>query len=369
MNLQGFADWAKSRWNLKVAPHKSTISKFVKKNQKSYYNLTNSWKTQARQKTCPSGQYHYGSKMLKITAFPQHGINRSGCESASEKLKLPGDALKWSNGWKHLFRKRHKLKRHSLHGESRTSDIQDANDFIYSVQDMLSQYALRDIYNMDETALLYSSVPRSAISKSAFAGFKDDKSKLTVALTYNADGSDQWRPLIVGFSLYYYNEDAWMTQSIFKSYLKRFDSIMRSQGRHVLLLLDNFSGHKCDYEPTNVCLCYLPPNTTSIVQPLDAGIIKNLKCFYNETASASHIIDLDPAEEREAVHPYLTNEQIVEVIEEEEERQLSNQHAEEHQNDLQDDHFKPSFTVQEKLTHVSSILSFVDEEPHVTLLL
>lgn len=90
---------------------------------------------------------------------------------------------------------------------------------------------------------------------------------------------------------------------------------------------------------------------------------------FSETASASHIIDLDPAEEREAVHPYLTNEQIVEVIEEEEERQLSNQHAEEHQNDLQDDHFKPSFTVQEKLTHVSSILSFVDEEPHVTLLL
>ncbi|KAL1934925.1 hypothetical protein VTP01DRAFT_4065 [Rhizomucor pusillus] len=166
----------------------------------------------------------------------------------AEKLKLLDDALKWSNGWKRRFRKRHKLKKHSLHGESRTSDVQDANDFIHSIQDKLSQYALRDVYNMDETALLYQRYPSPIETIDCMQA-----SKTTSFQEKNVAAQ-------LGFSLPYYNENAWMPQSIFKSYLKRFDSIMRSQGRHVLLLLDNFSGHKCDYGPTNVCLYYLPPN-------------------------------------------------------------------------------------------------------------
>lgn len=53
---------------------------------------------------------------------------------------------------------------------------------------------------------------------------------------------------------------------------------MKDLKSHVLLILDNFSGHFVEdlYTPTNVKLCFLPPNATSVLQPLDGGIIRTL---------------------------------------------------------------------------------------------
>ena len=59
------------------------------------------------------------------------------------------------------------------------------------------------------------------------------------------------------------------------------DKAMKNQNRNILLLLDNFSGHFPEkYELTNVELLYLAPNTTSIMQPLDAGIIRSFKVHF-----------------------------------------------------------------------------------------
>ena len=47
----------------------------------------------------------------------------------------------------------------------------------------------------------------------------------------------------------------------------------------VLLLLDNCTAHPkeiADYDP-RVIVCFLPANTTSIIQPMDQGIIRNCK--------------------------------------------------------------------------------------------
>jgi hypothetical protein len=48
---------------------------------------------------------------------------------------------------------------------------------------------------------------------------------------------------------------------------------MRGEGRHVLLIIDYFSGHSIQYQPTNIQIEFFEPNLTSFVQPLDAGII------------------------------------------------------------------------------------------------
>jgi hypothetical protein len=53
---------------------------------------------------------------------------------------------------------------------------------------------------------------------------------------------------------------------------------MRKQGKHALLLVDNFSAHEAGLEQLrdslqNTKVMWLPPNTTSIDQPLDQGII------------------------------------------------------------------------------------------------
>jgi DDE superfamily endonuclease. len=54
--------------------------------------------------------------------------------------------------------------------------------------------------------------------------------------------------------------------------------------RRVLLLMDNFSGHlsALDYArpPSNIKVQFFPANATSVYQPLDQGIIQNLKHRY-----------------------------------------------------------------------------------------
>ena len=48
----------------------------------------------------------------------------------------------------------------------------------------------------------------------------------------------------------------------------------------MLLILDNAPGHPKDLNHPNVEIVFLPPNTTSIIQPLDQGIISTFKAFY-----------------------------------------------------------------------------------------
>ncbi|ELU17256.1 hypothetical protein CAPTEDRAFT_208853 [Capitella teleta] len=50
----------------------------------------------------------------------------------------------------------------------------------------------------------------------------------------------------------------------------------------VLLLLDNASSHTPGVTFSHMTLRFLPPNTTSHIQQMDAGIIRNFKCFYRQ---------------------------------------------------------------------------------------
>ena len=54
---------------------------------------------------------------------------------------------------------------------------------------------------------------------------------------------------------------------------------MKLKGRKILLLVDNCPAHP-EMTLSNVKIVFLPPNTTSKLQPCDAGIIENLKRGY-----------------------------------------------------------------------------------------
>jgi hypothetical protein len=72
-----------------------------------------------------------------------------------------------------------------------------------------------------------------------------------------------------------------MTSGLFQDWLKETDKRFRLQDRKVLLVLNNFLGHTAgDYRPTNIEMIFLSPNLTSHRQPLDQGIIANLKLIY-----------------------------------------------------------------------------------------
>ena len=81
---------------------------------------------------------------------------------------------------------------------------------------------------------------------------------------------------------YHANKKAWMTSGIFENWLKKFDKHMGCKGRKVLLFLDNATPHS-DVQLCNVKLKYLPANTTSILQPLDQGIILAMTRKYCKT--------------------------------------------------------------------------------------
>ncbi|KAH9097729.1 hypothetical protein Ae201684P_001205 [Aphanomyces euteiches] len=57
----------------------------------------------------------------------------------------------------------------------------------------------------------------------------------------------------------------------------KFNSEMCAEGRHVLLLLDNAFSHQYEGELSNTSIAMLPPNTTSFLQPQDAGVIRSFK--------------------------------------------------------------------------------------------
>ena len=73
---------------------------------------------------------------------------------------------------------------------------------------------------------------------------------------------------------------------------------MRTENRHILLLMDNFSGHTIGYEPKNIKLEYFEPNMTPFVQPCDAGIIRTFKALYRKSFN-QRAIDRNEAGERE----------------------------------------------------------------------
>nr|CCA27296.1 PREDICTED: similar to tigger transposable element derived 4 putative [Albugo laibachii Nc14] len=147
---------------------------------------------------------------------------------------------------------------------------------------------------MDESAYFYCTASSTSVSRSSVAGRKKIEKGLTITITANADGSCQVPLLFVGttkkprcfgnhtvaeLGINYTNAaKGWMTTTIFRTWLGYFNDTMRSQDRHVLLLLDNASPHRVTDHYSHVKLHFLPPNTTARLQPQDAGIIKSFKC-------------------------------------------------------------------------------------------
>ena len=85
---------------------------------------------------------------------------------------------------------------------------------------------------------------------------------------------------------------------LFHGWLQRLDQyIGRTPGRKILLLLDDCSAHgKKESLPElqNVHVEFLPPNTTSKVQPLDAGIIAWVKKMYRRRLLSGFLTILRP---------------------------------------------------------------------------
>ena len=75
---------------------------------------------------------------------------------------------------------------------------------------------------------------------------------------------------------------SWIEIDIIEKMLEKLNYIMMLENRNVLLFLDNATAHPENLvgKYSSIKIVFLPKNTTSRLQPLDAGIIKSFKVKY-----------------------------------------------------------------------------------------
>ena len=61
--------------------------------------------------------------------------------------------------------------------------------------------------------------------------------------------------------------------------MKSFNYEMKRKYRKIVVILDNCPSHP-SIELSNIKMIYLPPNTTSVLQPMEAGVIHSIKSKY-----------------------------------------------------------------------------------------
>ena len=68
------------------------------------------------------------------------------------------------------------------------------------IRKTLDEYALNDIYNMDETGLFYRMQADNSLATRQLEGRKQNKERITIAICCNADGSDKLLLWVIGKS-------------------------------------------------------------------------------------------------------------------------------------------------------------------------
>lgn len=214
-----------------------------------------------------------------------------------DALGIPKEKLLLSVGWLDAFKKRHGICKRVLHGEAGSCSVANAQEERVRLRLLLQEFAPEDRYNADETGFFFRQLYSYSLGTRALPGCKLEKTRLTVLVTSNQTGTDKLPLLFIGRAAcprsfkkktprqlgikYYSNKTAWMTGAVFASWLEAWDRKLQSQGRKVLLLIDNFSGHKWNEDRIkNIRVEFLAPNLTPFVQPMDAGIIRTLKAHY-----------------------------------------------------------------------------------------
>lgn len=288
----------------------------IKNNASKVTELVNKGKMQRkRQRIKPS--MHDALEQKLLAWFIERTLgdfisNAIMLEKATELKNTMGSSsnFKVSRGWLDGFKKRHNLRLMKVYGESGSADEDSALRFCADFVQLLQEDDALDvdhIYNMDETGLLWKALsPKTLIESNAkVKGYKSRKERITVALCANATGTHKLIPLVINKYenpralkhcknnlpvIFKSQKNAWITQTLFYDWFKNyFKSSVRAHQLNngvtgkVILLLDNCAEHIVPsdmMDKDHFKIIYLPPNTTSLIQPIDQGIIVKLKAVY-----------------------------------------------------------------------------------------
>jgi hypothetical protein len=236
-------------------------------------------------------------------------ILREKAKKFGSLLSINETDFQYSNGWLQRFKNRCGISSQTICGESAGVDPVIISDGRLQARQWIAQYQLCDVYNLDETGLFFRMLPdRSLTTTDKSKGAKKPKERISIMLCANADGTHKVKPLIIGKSLnprcfknfqpklycdYYANNKAWMINGILQEFLVSFNRRMKRENRHILMLMDNAPSHIIPKNLTNVRVEFLPPTTTSHLQPMDAGIINAYKAHYRRYLVQYYVDEID----------------------------------------------------------------------------
>ena len=220
--------------------------------------------------------------------------------------------FKGSNGWLDSFKQRHNIVWSKVSGERGDVDPEVVEEWRGKLVDLCQGYDPQDIWNMDETGLVYRAVPDRtlAVKGEECTGGKRSKERITVALACSLTGEFD-TPLVIGRAAkphcfrnlnpatqlpvsWFSNKKAWMTMGIFTTWLENFNKKMKRRKRHALLFVDNAPSHPHHLNSlSNVKVVFFPANTTSVLQPLDQGIIQTVKTQYRRRVLHKILSEID----------------------------------------------------------------------------
>ena len=220
--------------------------------------------------------------------------------------------ISFSSGWLTSFKERHGIRQLSVSGEKLSADIEHGNKYCETFENLVCEYGLTSdcIYNADETGLYWRCLPKKTLAgqnETSAPGFKLHKERLTVLTCANASGGHKLKLLVIGKSrspralkgvqglpiTYKSQKSAWMTKDLFKDWFfsnfipavkENMQQLGKASHSKCVLVIDNCSAHGNEKDLVSECgnifACFFPPNVTSIIQPMDQGVIQNFKTLY-----------------------------------------------------------------------------------------
>ncbi|XP_053568580.1 tigger transposable element-derived protein 1-like [Bombina bombina] len=201
-----------------------------------------------------------------------------------------------SRGWFDRFKKRSNLHNIKVQGEAAAADTEAAESYPSEFAKIIEDggYSMDQIFNVDETGLFWKKMPaRTFIARQekSMPGYKPAKDRITLLLGGNASGTLKLKPL---FIYRFQNPRA------LKNYVKtRLPVHWRANKKAwILLLVDNAPGHPrtLDKLNPNIRVEFLPPNTTSLLQPMDQCVIAAFKLNYLKRTFSKCIAAIDKEE-------------------------------------------------------------------------
>ncbi|KFD66378.1 hypothetical protein M514_21408 [Trichuris suis] len=226
-------------------------------------------------------------------------------------------------GWFDRFRKRFNLGSVSLYGQAASADTAAAEKYPDTLMAIIQQkkYEPEQVFNMDETGLFWKKLPNCPYlmkDEATPPGVKVRKDRVTLIMCGNAAGH-MLKPGLIHKSpdprslknenknllpvFWMHHPKSWMTKALFSQWFQQCfvpqaKQFLLSLGMEfkVLLLLDNAGGHHADVHSEGVQIQLLPPNTTSLIQPMDQGVIRAFKALYTKISLQRIVNAMDPDE-------------------------------------------------------------------------